>query len=275
MGDFLQNNYDILEDLRDICVKDAIENPKVSIIVPAYNVEKYIEKCLKSLLQQTLKEIEIIVINDGSTDNTSSIISTFANADSRIRVINQENQKQGAARNRGIEIAKGEHIGFVDSDDEVDSNYCEALLNTALKYDADIVTTNILKHKKFYKKWIVNYKKNDKAIMLNDKIKLCSDKTKRFFYATNKMFKKSFIQENQIFFSEGCYYEDIMFMAKAILKANLIVSCSKTIYHYYKNPNSTVKSKDITGKKKQDYINAYKELQEFARENSFNFSKKY
>ena len=128
--------------------KFAKIEPKVSIIVPAYNAENYIEKCILSLTKQTLKEIEIIVVNDGSIDNTSSILSAIANKDSRIKIINQENKKQGAARNRGLEIAQGEYIIFVDSDDEIELNYCEELYNTAQKYNADIVTTNMLKHNK-------------------------------------------------------------------------------------------------------------------------------
>ena len=102
-------------------------NIKVSVIIPAYNTENQITKCLNSVLNQTLKEIEIIVIDDGSTDNTLELINNFKLTDSRITVISQENKKQGAARNRGIEIAKGEYIGFVDSDDYIDRDYYEKL----------------------------------------------------------------------------------------------------------------------------------------------------
>ena len=100
---------------------------KVSVIVPVYNTEKYLQKCLDSLINQTLKDIEIICINDGSTDNSENIIRMFAKEDSRIKLINQENKKQGAARNAGMKIATGEYIGFVDSDDYVDLNYFERL----------------------------------------------------------------------------------------------------------------------------------------------------
>ena len=125
-------------------------NIKVSVVVPAYNVENYIEDCLKSLINQTLKEIEIIVVNDGSTDNTFEIINKYANLDFRIKVISQENQGISVTRNNGIKIAKGEYIGFVDSDDWVDENYFEELYNTAKKFDADISVASILKHKPKY-----------------------------------------------------------------------------------------------------------------------------
>ena len=127
-------------------------NIKVSVIIPAYNTENQITKCLNSVLNQTLKEIEIIVIDDGSTDNTLELINNFKLTDSRITVISQENKKQGAARNRGIEIAKGEYIGFVDSDDYIDRDYYVKLYNSAVNNNCDIATTNILKHKKKYNK---------------------------------------------------------------------------------------------------------------------------
>ena len=110
MGDILNYNLILQEKIRKFCIDDDIVKPKVSIIVPAYNVEKYIVKCLESLIKQSLKEIEIIVINDGSTDDTASLAGIFASCDKRVRLINQYNQKQGAARNRGIECARGGSI---------------------------------------------------------------------------------------------------------------------------------------------------------------------
>lgn len=125
-----------------------IIEPKVSIIVPAYNTEKYISKCLESLVNQTLKEIEIILIDDGSKDNTLNIAKSFMEKDSRIKIISQTNQKQGAARNQGMRVAKGEYIGFVDSDDWVDLDYFEKLYNSAKKYDTDIACAGYKRVKK-------------------------------------------------------------------------------------------------------------------------------
>ena len=108
---------------------------KVSIIIPVYNVEKYLQKCLESLVNQTLKEIEIICINDGSTDKSEEILKIFAQKDDRIIVVNKENEGQSVARNVGIKLAKGEFLGFVDSDDWVDLDFFEKLylLFTLLK----------------------------------------------------------------------------------------------------------------------------------------------
>ena len=114
------------------------ENVKVSVVVPVYNAEKYLEPCLDSLRKQTLKEIEIICVNDGSTDKSGEILAEYAAHDKRIKVITQENQYIGAARNRGIEAATGEYVGFVDSDDIVSPNYFEDLYNAAKKYNTDV-----------------------------------------------------------------------------------------------------------------------------------------
>ena len=113
-------------------------NVKVSVVMPVYNVENYIEECLDSLINQTLKEIEIICVDDGSTDGTSQIIDEYVKKDSRIVAIHQKNAGLVAVRNRGIEIAKGDWIGFVDGDDAIDLDMYARLLSNALKYDADI-----------------------------------------------------------------------------------------------------------------------------------------
>lgn len=110
----------------------------ISVIVPAYNIERYIGRCLDSICQQTHKELEIIVVNDGSTDATGDIIENYAKLDSRIIVIYKENGGVSLARLEGIKRAKGEYIGFVDGDDEIKSDMYERLLNNALKYDAQI-----------------------------------------------------------------------------------------------------------------------------------------
>ena len=125
------NNQNIVSELHGIFMSSGIEKIKVSVIVPTYNNEKYLVRCLISLIKQTLKEIEIIVINDGSTDRTKELLNEFSKTDCRIKVIHQENKKQGAARNEGLKIAEGEYIGYVDSDDWVDLDYFEKLYNNS------------------------------------------------------------------------------------------------------------------------------------------------
>lgn len=125
----------------------------VSILVPIYNVEKYLEKCLDSLISQTLRNIEIICINDGSTDNSFSIIKNYAARDNRIIIINKKNTGYGDSMNQGLSKAKGEYIGIVESDDFVDKKMYEDLYNIALKYCADIVKSS------FYEYWETPEKK--------------------------------------------------------------------------------------------------------------------
>lgn len=115
---------------------------KVSVIVPIYNAEKYLVRCLDSIVKQTLNDIEIICIDDGSTDSSFSILKDYEKSDKRIQVYKQVNQGQGAARNKAISIAKGEFIGFVDADDYIEPNMFECLYNAAKKYDVDCVHAN-------------------------------------------------------------------------------------------------------------------------------------
>jgi len=114
---------------------------KVSIITAVYNMDKYLKRCLDSIVNQTLKDIEIIMIDDGSTDNSINILKEYAKKDARI-IIEQENAKQGAARNKGIEIVKGEFITFVDADDWIEPDYCELLYNAIQKYNGNIAASS-------------------------------------------------------------------------------------------------------------------------------------
>lgn len=236
---------------------------KLSIIVPVYNVEKYLPKCLESLIKQTLKDIEIICVNDGSMDNSLAILKEFASKDSRIRIINNQHQGVAKTRNTGIEQSTGEYIGFVDSDDYIDIDFFEKLYNSATKSNSDIAIASILKHKNFFNIYNAKYTKEETAITIQDKIKLCEDKKHFFFYAWNKIYHSGFIKENNIKFSEGQIYEDVMFAIKALYYSNKIISVYGTKYHYIEHENSLTKYKDKTGEKEHDLIKAYSELQEF------------
>lgn len=236
---------------------------KLSIIVPVYNVEKYLPKCLESLSNQTLKDIEIICVNDGSMDNSLAILKEFASKDYRIKIIDNQHQGVAKTRNTGIEQSTGEYIGFVDSDDFIDIDFFEKLYNSATKSNSDIAIASILKHKKFFNIYNAKYTKEETAISIQDKIKLCGDKKHFFFYAWNKIYKSSLIKNNNIEFSEGQIYEDVVFAIRALYYSNKIISVSKTKYHYVEHENSLTKYKDKTGGKEQDLVKAYSELQEF------------
>ena len=119
----------------------------ISIIVPVYKVEKYIDECIKSIINQTYTNLEIILIDDGSPDNCGKICDEYAKNDKRIKVIHQKNMGQSVARNVGLEYAKGDYIGFVDSDDYIKNNMFEVLHNNLVSYNADISICNIIKVK--------------------------------------------------------------------------------------------------------------------------------
>ncbi len=241
-----------------------IKKPKISIIIPAYNVEKYIGECLLSIIKQTFKELEIIIINDGSTDRTEEIIKLFKK-DKRIVIINQKNKKQGGARNTGLKIAKGEYIGFIDSDDWIEHNYYEELYKAILKYNADIAVTNILKHKKNYNKYLVKYKKNIIKEDIQEKINLCKDKKQNFFSCWNKLYKKEILINNKIEFPEYRIYEDVIFAIKTLFYSKRIIAVPNTTYHYIEQKNSTINSKSNIKQKKIELELARKELIEFAQ----------
>jgi glycosyltransferase involved in cell wall biosynthesis len=218
---------------------------------------------LTSLINQTLKDIEIICVDDGSTDNSLQIVKNFSSKDSRIIILEQENKKQGAARNYGLTVATGEYIGYVDSDDWVEADYFEKLYNVAKKYNSDIAVTNILKHKKFYNKYNVHYKNVKAVTNIGDKIKLCGDVKGNFFYAWNKIYKADLLKNNDIKFEEQHVYEDVIFAIKAIFYANSVVSVPDTKYHYIQNQNSTINKKGNDLQKYQDVFIAFKNLQDF------------
>lgn len=243
-----------------------IIEPKVSIIVPAYNTEKYISKCLESLVNQTLKEIEIILIDDGSKDNTLNIAKSFMEKDSRIKIISQTNQKQGAARNQGMRVAKGEYIGFVDSDDWVDLNYFEKLYLAAKKYDSDIALATNVRIGNGKTKKRLNITKEEFVTSFQDKIDI-SHQAKNPC-PTNKIYRREMLSINNITWPEGVYCEDKLFTIQALYYSNGIVTVPDIYYYYYRNPTSTVNSKKMrhTNRLLIDKNNARKAVVEFLRE---------
>ncbi len=241
---------------------------KVSIIVPVYNVEKYLSECLESLISQTLSDIEIICINDGSEDSSVKILEEYAQKDKRIVVINQENSGLSAARNTGMRFANGEYIGFVDSDDWIDSDFYEKLYNSAKNNDADIVVASIIRYRKCVQKYRVKYTNEKVYTDLQDKISACS--VPRICYVWNKLYRKELIQDD--LFTPNVYFEDVIWLPNIIKKANKVVTVDGTNYYYRVNNNSIVKKP--SKKKQQDNYYAKKKMVEFFNENNLKLTKK-
>lgn len=200
-----------------------------SIIIPVYNAEKYLKKCLESVINQKTKyKYEIIVINDGSTDNSLNILKIYSN---KIKIIDKPNSGPGDSRNRGLELASGKYILFVDSDDYVSDNFVEKMLDTIIQNEADIVicdyyrvTTNNIKY--FNKGEAGIYLKNNfnKVLLME-------------FHSCNKIFKKELF--NYETYPTDMLFEDVVLVSKLILKANKIVKINDPLYYYRKNENST------------------------------------
>lgn len=203
---------------------------KVSIIVPVYNVEKYLEKCLNSLVEQTLEEIEIILINDGSTDGSLDIIRDFYEKyPDKIVFKSISNGGAANARNIALEMARGEYIGFVDSDDFVDLTMFEKMYYTAKEQNAEIVTcgynrinmSDIQRRDVMRRKCFGHNVYQAPQLFINN-----------VPYIWNKIFKKSLIDKNQMHFEPLRIFEDLVFTYKLFLKANKIVRVPETLYNY-------------------------------------------
>lgn len=218
------------------------ENIKVSIIIPIYNVEKYISECLDSVCNQTLKEIEILCIDDCGKDNSINIVKEYLKKDNRIKIIRHDKNKGlSGARNTGIRNAIGEYIGFVDSDDYISLNFYENLYNLAKKENADIVQSFL---KLYYDdtKLCEDYCLNKEIEKFDSRIQNI-EKLDIYFNAAmvwNKIFKTDLILQNNIFFPEGLYWEDNPFTIQAAYYANKIIPEINSTYFYRQRPGSII-----------------------------------
>lgn len=241
---------------------------KVSIIVPVYNVEKYLRKCIDSLINQTLKDIEIICINDGSTDKSLEILKEYKNRDSRIILLNQENSGQSVARNRGIEIAKGEYLGFVDPDDWIDLDYYEKLYNAAISTNADIATAGIIRITGIKQKKFLQFNEETITENINLKFERCDVPEKSYIW--NKIYKTQKLKEINLKFEEGRIFEDCIFTPQALFFLGKMVTVPNTYYYYLRRNNSTVKQR--SQKANADSIYAHKKASEFIKEHNIDIS---
>ena len=254
--DYIFDN-EMKEQFEEFSIKKSIENPKVSIIIPAYNVEQYIEECLMSLIKQTLKEIEIIIIDDGSTDYTHTIACAFKE-DKRVKIIKQENSGVSHARNKGIEIAQGEYISFVDSDDWVDINYFEKLYDAITRHDADIACSTMIRKRQNHQKYRVHYTKEKVYSFLQEKIDVCN--VPKCCYTCSKLYKTTLVKNYR--FTEGVYFEDVLWTPQILKDSYKLVTVPDTNYYYRVNNNSIVK-KLPSNKKQEDSYNSKKYIVKF------------
>ena len=247
----------------------------ITVIVPAYNVEKYIGKCLDSLINQTKKEFEIIVVNDGSKDKTLEIVNMYKSKNQeKIRILTQQNQGLSAARNNGIKMAEGKYVMFVDSDDEIDVNLLEKLWNKIEEFQYDVVAFDV---KLIYPKKSVVIKSGitENITQLNeeDRKKII---TNMYCMACNKIYKKDIFNDINMLFEPNLWFEDVLFLHKLIPNLKSFGFIEFPGYMYYQRKNSitytytdrlvniqVVMDKIIEYYEKQDYYDIYKDELEY------------
>ena len=241
--------------------------PKISVITPVYNSERYLHQCVDSIIGQTFNDIEIILVDDGSTDSSANICDMYALHDSRIKVIHNKNSGMGVSYNLGIKAAKGDYIGFIESDDFADPKMFEALYNLAEQHNKpDIVKSSwwqyYSKSKTANKDTTLDEYKSDKIVNIkNDPWIL----TKQFT-VWSAIYKRDFLINNNIKYLEtpGASYQDVGFTYKAFCKAsNIIITPDAYIYYRQDNENSSVNSKE----KSEVIFNEYAEVDLFFEDN--------
>lgn len=224
---------------------------KVSIIIPVYNTEHLIDRCLESVVAQSLDSFEVICVDDGSTDNSGAKLDSWAQRDRRIKVIHQANGRQGKARNAAMAIARGEYIGMVDSDDYIPREYFERLYDAARRADADIAVCGITKQKRMGSRSLSHFEREITTENITEKLRLCNCPPD--FHPVNKLYRRSMLDALSLRFAEGVQYEDVMFVTRALCESRRMVCVAGLSYIYVLNPTSTVKSRQTAAKQAQKY----------------------
>lgn len=249
-----------------------MDNIKVSILVPAFNVECYIDDCLLSLMVQTLEEIEIVVVDDGSTDKTRAIAEQYAVSDNRVRVYHQEHQGVAEARNKCLSFAQGEYIGFVDSDDYVSANAFEQLYLRAKSYSADIVLGSIMY---CYEDGTTD-RVGDKTIVFQSGamtgkqcFKALIDTESYIPMVCGNLYRTAFIHEYQLHF-EAIFHEDEYFTPYALYYAQQVINFEEDFYYYRQQSDSIMHSKSHLTKRAESLFFICSKLKLFTNKEIIN-----
>ena len=232
---------------------------KLSIIVPVYGVEKYIDKCLNSLVKQSLKEIEVIVVNDGTKDNSQKIIDKYVKKyPDKIKSYIKENGGQGSARNYGLKKASGEYIGYVDSDDFVEKDMYKKLYNKAKENNYDIVVCGNYNVSEDYQN------KNIDAFINNYNTDL-----ENIFFGKmavwNKIYKRDILIKNKLEFKEKVWYEDLAFTLKAIMNSNTFAFIDEPLYDYLIREGSTMNNSNV--QRNLEILDAFNDILSYIQHN--------
>jgi len=230
----------------------------ISIIVPVYNVENYLAKCLDSLVNQTYQNIEILVVNDGSKDDSGNIIQDYTQKfPGKIKAFTKENGGLSDARNFGIDQSSGDYIGFVDSDDYITETMFEEMLDLALKHQAEMVICNIQKVDEYgnVTQKLTQIPNMPEKIDLQTHFSVFSDLS---YFACNKLFKKELFKDKR--FKRGVHYEDIQLVPQLLLECNTLAQTQNFHYQYLERSDSISKTHTEKG---LDILNAVKDVEVF------------
>ena len=249
-----------LSDRFDSLCQSSID---LSVIIPVYNTGLSLRPTLDCVLKQDMDSMEVIVVNDGSTDNSLSILEEYASKDSRVRVLSQSNGRQGKARNNGLSVARGNYIAFLDSDDLLSDNFYPLLYQAAVSTDSDIAYGPIRRIKKKRERLIHDFKESYVTDNIEEKLRIC--KCPPSFYCMNMIIRRSVIEGLNLRFPEGVYYEDAPFMFRLICGSGRMVTVPQAEYIYIHHTGSTVHSHQ-TPQKQNDKYNAHKEVIRIASE---------
>ena len=242
--------------------------PHVSIIVPVYNVEAYIHQCVKSILSQSYRDFELILVDDGSPDHCGEICDYYAQIDNHIRVIHKKNGGLSDARNVGIDIARGDFLTFIDSDDCISCDYLDLLVKAQEKYGADIVQGEMTRNIGELGSVVSNLGVDVMGPVEGFRNLLCYKRPK--VYACGKLYKKSLILANSLYYPVGRLNEDCATTYKMILQSNKVVLIPNVIYFYRANENSILNSKFKC--KRFELWSVPTEMQDYLGENWKNFA---
>lgn len=248
-----------------------LNNPLVSVIIPVYKVEKYLNRCVDSVLAQTYTNIEIILVDDGSPDNCGNICDHYQKKDTRIHVLHKKNGGLSDARNAGFDISNGDYVTFIDSDDYVEASFIEQLLENLIKHNADIIECG--------------YIKGEKTMLPNSASELvCTEFTSEQFLrnwhgkyknfettAWGKLYRKEvFIDKDgeKILYPVGRLHEDILTTHRLVENAEKIVVLNRALYHYTINSSGITKA-PITRKRLLDYIFAQEQRLDFFEKSQY------
>ena len=252
---------DKLTEKDDLIQIESDKGCLISVIVPVYNVKPWLRRCVESVLKQTYSFIEIILIDDGSTDGSDKVCDILAKKDERIRVIHTENNGLSEARNTGLRISKGEYITYVDSDDRVDKRFIEKLYTTAVKFDADMVQSKVvIECQDLHGKWTRHescLSGLTKTVFTNEEYLERLIASTYDFSAWARLYKRNIAESVE--FPKGRLYEDLAILGKIINNMNKIVIENEAVYYYQYNRMGSITSK-VTDKGNSDYIWALREF---------------